>query len=146
MKTFWNFEKTPAKRGTAVVADSPAFPRYWARELVGERIPVVLVEHQDGSRRYLDNRGGQGWDKVTQGRGGPGWPHGDLNLEEGSFVENTTMDLGTVAYLAYAASSKGKSLATGDSLPAWNDLSENIREAWAASADAVKFSLESEYQ
>ncbi len=47
------------------------------------------------------------------------------------------VNLGQVAYDGYRASSDGKSLVSGAELPAWPDLPEPIREAWAAAADAV---------
>lgn len=48
------------------------------------------------------------------------------------------VNLGKIAYEAYSAKSKGKSLATGDDLPKWEDLPWEIRDAWNASAAAVE--------
>lgn len=86
-QTFWNGEPAPAVRGTAVVADAPEFPQYWARTegIIGQRIPVVRVQY--GQWLYvLDNRRGQAWDKVTRGNGSPRYGHADVKIELGSFV------------------------------------------------------------
>jgi hypothetical protein len=45
--------------------------------------------------------------------------------------------LGEVAYVAYCKCSGGKSLVSGADLPQWEALSEQIRHAWVASAQAV---------
>ena len=89
-QTYWNGLPTPARRGSAVVADAPKFPGYWARELIGQRIEVVEVILDyvafDGGIDYLDDRDGSGWRKVTEGRGGPGFGHASLDIEPGSFI------------------------------------------------------------
>ncbi len=41
------------------------------------------------------------------------------------------------AYDAYAASSGGKSLISGDPLPVFDVLKDEIKDAWYAAADAV---------
>jgi hypothetical protein len=87
VKTYWNFEETPCTPGTAVVADDPWFPLYWARDMVGQRIPVVKVEGYG----YLSDIGGEGWRKVTEGRGGPGYRHGDVEIEPDSFRREPTL-------------------------------------------------------
>jgi hypothetical protein len=46
-------------------------------------------------------------------------------------------DYGKIAYEAYIAKTGGKSLVTGDTLPAWVDLRADIKEAWEAAAIAV---------
>lgn len=94
--TFWNGMPTKALRGSAIVADDGQFPAYWARTegLIGQRIPVVLVVldgvNYGGGTDYLDNRDGSGWRKVTEGRGGPRWPHRNIDIVAGSFVPETT--------------------------------------------------------
>jgi hypothetical protein len=45
--------------------------------------------------------------------------------------------LGRAAYTAYCQTTGGRSAVTGDVLPAWEDQSPIIREAWRAAADAV---------
>lgn len=93
-KTFWNGLPTPALRGTAVVAPAPEFPQYWAADLVGQRIAVVLVVldgvNYGGGTSYLDDRDGSGWAKVTEGHGGPRWPHSDVAIVPDSFMPATT--------------------------------------------------------
>jgi hypothetical protein len=43
-----------------------------------------------------------------------------------------------VAYEAYCKSTGGKSLISGADLPGWNALSDPIKTAWAAAAEAVR--------
>lgn len=88
---YWNGLPTNVDRGTAVVADSPEFPRYWARTegIIGQRIAVVRVDlngvNYGGGVAYLDDRDGSGWRKVTEGYGSPRFGHRDVAIEEGSF-------------------------------------------------------------
>ena len=85
--TFWNGEPTPCERGTAVVADTPEFPQYWARSepgLIGSRIKVVKVTYY-GDVSYMDDRDGSGWRKVTEGHGGPRYGHRNISIVAGSF-------------------------------------------------------------
>lgn len=87
--TFWNGLPTIAVRGTAVVDDDPAFPKYWAREdgdLIGHRIQVVCM-NIDGVTTYLDNRAGYGWTKVTRGHGSPRFGHRSVSIVPDSFKE-----------------------------------------------------------
>lgn len=90
-ETYWNGLPTPAERGTAVVADSPEFPRYWAKTagLIGKRIPVVRVVldgvNYGGGIAYLDDRDGIGWLKVTEGHGSPRYGHADVEIEPDSY-------------------------------------------------------------
>lgn len=42
-----------------------------------------------------------------------------------------------IAYEAYCNHTGWKSLATGDNLPEWNTLPQNIRDAWEAAVDAI---------
>ena len=46
--------------------------------------------------------------------------------------------LGEIAYNAYRASTGGISVATGDVLPLWEHLRNEIRTAWRRSAAAVQ--------
>jgi hypothetical protein len=46
-------------------------------------------------------------------------------------------DLGKVAYDAYFANSKGKSLISGAPLPSWEQQADAIKNAWRAAAEAV---------
>lgn len=45
--------------------------------------------------------------------------------------------LGKIAYSRYRSFSNGKSLATGQSIPEWEGLKPEIKEAWIASSTAV---------
>jgi hypothetical protein len=45
--------------------------------------------------------------------------------------------LAEIAYEAYRANSGGKSLVSGQPIPAFAELPEPIRAAWTAAADAV---------
>lgn len=42
------------------------------------------------------------------------------------------------AYEAYSAQAGGKSLVSGDQLPEWEQLSDEIKQAWHAVAEAVR--------
>jgi hypothetical protein len=88
-KTFWNYEPAPARVVRVIVGKSKQ-PTWWCASLEGtEREAVEVTYH--GSVFYLDNEGGEishmggaswpageGWAKVTKGRGGPDWPHSEL--------------------------------------------------------------------
>jgi hypothetical protein len=45
--------------------------------------------------------------------------------------------LGQTAYEAYRDQADGRSLVSGEPLPAWPQLNDDIREAWQAAALAV---------
>ena len=45
--------------------------------------------------------------------------------------------VGQLAYEAYCADSGGVSLVSGQRLPGWDALPENIQRAWTCAADAV---------
>ena len=89
---YWNGIPITAVRGTAIVADSPKFPEFWAKRegIIGQRIPVVMVNldgaNYGGGISYLDNRAEQGWRKIAYGHGSPQYGHKELNIEPGSFV------------------------------------------------------------
>ncbi len=89
---FWNGLPTEIERGTAVVADAPQFPKYWARTegIIGTRIAVVRVVldgvNYGGGTTYLDDRGGLGYAKLTDGRGSSGLGHADVEIEPGTFT------------------------------------------------------------
>lgn len=78
--TYWNGEQVTADRIRVIVADTTKFPNYWARELVGTERAAVRVVYGD-SVFYLDNENGDGWRKVTEGFGTPGWPHKELAIQ-----------------------------------------------------------------
>ena len=93
MTTYWNGLPTPATRGTAIVADAPDVPAHWAKSegIVGDRIAVVCVVldgvNYGNGVTYLDNRMGEGWRKVTEGRGSPRYGHKDVRVVSDSFIE-----------------------------------------------------------
>ncbi len=81
-QTFWNYEPTPA-RIVRVIVGPAAKPTFWHAGLEGTEREAVEVNYH-GDVFYLDNedtsfqKAGQGWFKVTQGRGGPDWGHADI--------------------------------------------------------------------
>lgn len=98
-QTWWNGEPCEARVVRVIVADAE-FPNYWARELVGQEREAVEVRY-GGEVFFLDNEAwpardvdvsgqtihfaareaGDGWRKVTVGRGSPGLGHANLAVE-----------------------------------------------------------------
>lgn len=78
--TYWNGEPVEARRAIGTVADAP-YQRYWARPLIGQTREVVEIVTGD-QRFYIDDHDGEGWRKVTEGRGSPSVPHRDLGIED----------------------------------------------------------------
>lgn len=74
--TFWNGERTPARRVVIVVGDAE-FPAYWARHLVGQERHAVEVTYHAGTF-YMDDDIGNAWHKVTAGMGSPRYGHREL--------------------------------------------------------------------
>lgn len=74
--TYWNGIPTPARRVRVVVGKAP-LPTWWCAPLEGQEREAVEVRYV-GQVFYLDNEDGQGWAKVTIGRGGPAFGHGEL--------------------------------------------------------------------
>jgi hypothetical protein len=52
-------------------------------------------------------------------------------------MEPVMVELGKIAYDAYCDCTGGISLISGARLPLWNELQEEIKAAWHASAEAV---------
>lgn len=50
--------------------------------------------------------------------------------------------LGRLAYETYCQETGGVPAVSGARLPDWDDQSEDIRQAWCASADAVRMVIE----
>ena len=48
-----------------------------------------------------------------------------------------TRNMAELAYNAYSEAAGGVSLATGDTLPSWDDLSHEIKNAWCVTVIAV---------
>lgn len=81
-RTFWNFEPTPCRKVRIIVG--PCLREtYWHNGLEGTEREAVEVNYH-GNIFYLDNEktdfqpAGQGWAKVTRGRGGPNWGHAEI--------------------------------------------------------------------
>lgn len=47
------------------------------------------------------------------------------------------IDVGKIAYEAYSAKTGHRSAVSGEPLPSWEEQSQEIRDAWQASAEAV---------
>ena len=100
--TYWNGERCEARIVRVIVADDDA-KAYWARPYVGQEREAVEVvyngkpfyidneahEPSDEKRKVLEGYGlelkpgkaGDGWWKVTVGRGGPRVGHRSLTIE-----------------------------------------------------------------
>lgn len=52
-------------------------------------------------------------------------------------MTDITVTYGQVAYETYRSHTNGKSIATGDSIPLWDDLDERIQKAWVVAGAAV---------
>jgi hypothetical protein len=85
-RTWWNGEPAEA-RIVHVVVGAPEKPTWWFADLVGTVREAVEVR-QHGQTIYIDNQGfesgftpGNGWRKVTTGRGSPQWGHASLTIE-----------------------------------------------------------------
>lgn len=78
-QTWWNGEPAVARKVQLQVGMPPAglHPQYWAAGLVGMIVDAVRVEY-GGTVFYLEDEDGDGWRKVTVGRGGPRWPSASL--------------------------------------------------------------------
>jgi hypothetical protein len=76
-KTYWNGEETPCAKVRLKLEGDGGHPSYWAKEFIGQTREAVRVQYYSNNF-YLDNEDGQGWEKVTKGRGGPGWPSRSL--------------------------------------------------------------------
>lgn len=76
LRTYWNGMPTAARRVRVRVGTS-MLPTWWCAELKGTERRAVEVTY--GSDRFLlDDETGQGWAKVTLGRGSPEYGHRSL--------------------------------------------------------------------
>lgn len=75
-RTYWNGEVTECRRVTVLVG-APLLPTLWHVGLQGQKRAAVEVNYH-GVVSYLDDEDGTGWAKVTEGHGGPRWPHRGL--------------------------------------------------------------------
>lgn len=84
---YWNGLPTKVRRVTGVVPTHDPKqhpPLAWWRNLQGQRIRAVEVVldgvNYGGGTLYLDDTAGQGWHKVTDGRGSPRIGHASVPL------------------------------------------------------------------
>lgn len=75
-RTYWNGELTECRRVTVIVGKAP-MTSWWCADLEGQIRNAVEVTY-NGVVSYLDDEDGSGWAKVTEGFGGPRWPHRGL--------------------------------------------------------------------
>lgn len=78
--TFWNGERCEARRVRVIVGNEGRFERPWFLPFVGQEREAVEVTY-GRSTFYLDDEGGKGWAKVTEGRGSPQWGHSSLDVD-----------------------------------------------------------------
>lgn len=50
----------------------------------------------------------------------------------------TPKEDGQIAFEAYSAHTHGRSLATGDQLPQWKDLPEEVKDAWRTAGSFLR--------
>ena len=79
-KTFWNGEPCEARIVVVIVGKSPK-KTWWCAGLEGQERQAVEVKYGDEKPFYLDNEDGEGWAKVTEGRGSPQWGHSSIPVE-----------------------------------------------------------------
>lgn len=79
-KTYWNGSETPARKCKAKIGASPR-STWWCANMQGEVIDAVEIKY-GGDTFYIDNRDGDGWWKVTTGKGSPIWNHSAIPLAE----------------------------------------------------------------
>jgi hypothetical protein len=83
--TYWNGEPCEARRISCVMADSPEFPRFWGRHLVGDRVDAVEVRY-NGEKFFIYDEHGEGWAKVTTGKGSPSVAHKNMRPEPKTLI------------------------------------------------------------
>jgi hypothetical protein len=85
IRTFWNGQPTPCRRVRVVVGQPPAdLPHHWLHGtgLVGTTVNAVEVTYPAWPEpMYLYDEDGSGWRKVTEGHGGPRYPHRNIPVE-----------------------------------------------------------------
>lgn len=78
--------------------------------------------------------------KHGLGKPDPRWMEDDIIAALSGHLDRTVPspeDLAEAAYEGYRMHTGGKSLATGTTIPKWNDLRPDIQEAWRASRDSL---------
>ena len=79
-ETFWNGEPCKARIVVVIVGKSLR-ETWWCAKLEGQKRQAVEVNYRGEAPFYLDNENGQGWVKVTEGRGSPQWGHSSIPVE-----------------------------------------------------------------
>ena len=74
--TYWNGEPATCRRVRVRVGHAPA-ATWWCAEMEGQERRAIEVTYGD-QVFFLDDEEGDGWAKVTLGRGGPQSPHRSL--------------------------------------------------------------------
>jgi hypothetical protein len=59
-------------------------------------------------------------------------------------MQDDDLKWGKLAYDAYAAAAGGRSLVTGDDLPPWINLSDQLKTCWITAARTVVFQAEAD--
>ena len=75
----WNGEPCEAVKVRVIVGPSPR-PTWWCADIEGAEREAVRVTYC-GQVFYIDNEDGSGWRKVTDGGGGPSWPHRSVPVD-----------------------------------------------------------------
>lgn len=78
--TYWNGESCEARKVRVIVGNTGRFATPWFLDYVGQERAAVEVTYASHVF-YIDDENGHGWRKVTEGRGGPRWSHGSLEVE-----------------------------------------------------------------
>lgn len=78
-KTYWNGEPCKARRVIAKVGIA-AKPTYWYAPLESQEIRAVEVEY-NGQKFMISDVDGEGWHKVTVGKGSPHLGHSSFEGE-----------------------------------------------------------------
>lgn len=82
--TYWNGERCQAEK-VRVIVGTPRRATWWFAGLEGTERRAVRIT-ADGQTFYIDNddgpdwAAGDGWDKVTIGKGSPQWGHASLDV------------------------------------------------------------------
>jgi len=60
---------------------------------------------------------------------------------EDNKIDQTDEDLAQLAYTAYGNKTGNRSIVTGDKLPPWEGLREDVKDAWRHTVQQVKYAL-----
>lgn len=94
MKGYWKGRPAQCAKVRAVLGNSGRFPELWHSAMVGEERDAVevrvygervvngIVRSYKHEPFYLDDHDGEGWRKVTEGRGADHYPHRELDVEK----------------------------------------------------------------